>query len=59
MVVETLGNWEAAVVTAADGEDRDGGDLLFLVAPKIAASLKKLWADQKYRGAFVEWMRED
>jgi transposase len=58
-VVDTLGNLEAAVVTAADVEDRDGGDLLFLVAPKIAASLKKLWADQKYRGAFVEWMRED
>ncbi len=59
IVVDTIGNIHAVVVTAADVEDRDGGDLLFTGAPKLAASLKKLWADQKYRGAFIEWMRDD
>jgi putative transposase len=59
VLVDTRGNLEAVVVTAANVEDRDGGDLLFLVAPTIAQSLQKLWADQKYRGAFVEWMQED
>ena len=47
------------MVTAASVEDRDGGESLLLRAPKIAESLKKLWTDQKYRGAFVEWMQDD
>lgn len=29
-----------------------------LLLPGGAKSLKKLWADQKYRGAFIEWIRE-
>lgn len=59
IVVDTVGTMEAALVTAADVEDRDGGDLLFFCYPEVAKSLKKLWADQKYRGAFIEWMREE
>ena len=47
------------MVTAANVEDRDGAVLLFLTAPKVADNLKKVWADQKYRGEFIEWMRED
>jgi putative transposase len=59
VVVDTIGTIEAVVVTAANVEDRDGGDLLFLAHPRLAQSLKKLWADQKYRGAFIEWMRDE
>src|SRR5215211_4894831 len=59
VVVDTIGTIEAVVVTAANVEDRDGGDLLFLAHPRLAQSLQKLWADQKYRGAFIEWMRDE
>ena len=59
VLVDTIGTLQVVVVTAANVEDRDGGVLLFLVAPDLADTLEKVWADQKYRGEFIEWMRED
>jgi putative transposase len=59
VVTDTIGTMQAAVVTAADVEDRDGGVMLCLVAPELAEALEKLWTDQKYKGEFVTWMRED
>jgi putative transposase len=47
------------VVLPADLQDRDGAqDVCHLTAP-IAPRLEQIWADQAYRGALVEWVREE
>ncbi len=43
---------------AADIQDRDGAKLV--LAPLIAkhGRLKKIWADENYRGALLDWVQQ-
>ena len=47
------------MVTAANMEDSDGAKILMGEYPELIEGLKKLWADQKYRGSFKEWVWEE
>ena len=57
--VDTMGNLQAVVVTAADVEDSEGAKIVLGERPELAAKLQKLWADQKYRGPVQDWVREE
>jgi putative transposase len=56
LVVDTLGLLLAVVVTAASVQDRDGAKLVLAQLPPRAPRLGRLWADQVYGGALVEWV---
>lgn len=58
-LVDTCGNLLDVVVNAADSQDRDGAKLVFAKLPaETIASLKKIWADNNYRGTdFLDWLQ--
>lgn len=60
LLVDTAGLVLKAVVSSADVQDRDGGELLIwalrLYGPKLPRLLK-VWVDGAYDDRFVEWAR--
>jgi putative transposase len=61
LLVDTQGFLLKVVVSAADVQDRDGGQLLAHALRLFGPSLPRLaliWADAAYAGAFVEALRE-
>jgi putative transposase len=50
ILVDTLGFLLAVVVTAASGQDRDGGLLLLETLRHQCSRLRLIWADQAYAG---------
>jgi putative transposase len=58
VVVDTLGLLAAAVVHAADVQDRDGAKLALAKARERCPRLRRLWADGNYAGQLVDWVRE-
>ena len=54
-MVDTLGLILAAVVHAADIQDRDGGRLTLERMRDRYPRLQLIWADSGYAGQFVEW----
>lgn len=61
LLVDTEGLVLKVVVSAADVQDRAGGELvgqaLRLYGPPLPR-LVKVWVDGSYSGSFVEWARE-
>ena len=58
LVVDTLGLVVAAVVHAADLQDRDGAKLVLAKLVGRFPRLKKIVADGIYNGGIAEWARE-
>lgn len=58
IVVDTRGLLLVAVVHTARLQDRDGAELVFAEAAARSPSLRKLWADQGYRGELEEAVRQ-
>jgi len=56
-VVDTLGLLLAAVVHAADIQDRDGAKLVLAKLLGHFPRLKLIWADGGYAGVLIEWTR--
>jgi len=48
----------AVVVTAADGQDRDGAKRVLAVLRHQFSRLRHIWADGAYAGPLVDWVRE-
>lgn len=57
IVVDTIGMLLIAVVTAANVQDRDGGNLVIAQTHKIMPSVRYIWADGGYAGLLVRWAR--
>jgi transposase len=57
IVVDTIGMLLIAVVTAANVQDRDGGNLVIAQLHKIMPSVRCIWADGGYAGLLVRWAR--
>ena len=57
VAVDTLGLL-AAVVHAADVQDRDGAKLVLAKARERCPRLQRLWADGNYAGQLVDWVRQ-
>jgi len=56
ILVDTLGNLLAAVVSAANLDDRQGAKILMTaVERQIAIRLLKIWVDQGYQGELDVW----
>jgi len=47
------------VVHAADIQDRDGGRLVLEKLGREFRRLKRIWADEGYAGAFVDWAKQN
>jgi transposase len=59
VLVDVMGLLLAVRVHAADVQDRAGARLLVeTTAPTELASLRLVWADQGYTGAFAQWLRQ-
>ena len=56
-MVDTLGLLLAAVVHAADIQDRDGAKLVLAKLLGHFPRLKLIWADGGYAGVLIEWTR--
>ena len=60
ILVDTLGHLLKVVVHKADIQDRDGAKLLLRATlPMLRLRLLKIWADGGYRGALVEWCKQE
>lgn len=60
IVVDTIGNLLEVVVHAANIQDRDGAKLVFnKLADSTKAALQRIWADGGYRGALLDWVRDN
>ena len=57
-MVDTLGLLMAAVVHAADIQDRDGAKLVMAKLRGLFPRLALIWADGGYAGKLIEWVRE-
>jgi len=55
-VVDTLGLLMAAVVHAADIQDRDGAKLVMAKLRGLFPRLALIWADGGYAGKLIEWV---
>lgn len=55
--MDTLGLVLEVRVLAADVQDRDGAKPVLEPLKKKHWRLKKIWADESYRGELVEWVR--
>jgi putative transposase len=59
ILVDTVGHLLKVVVHRADIQDRDGAKLLLsALLPISQLRLLKIWADGGYRGALVDWCKE-
>ena len=59
ILVDTLGNLLAVVVSAANVNDRTGAQTLMTKAERqIALRLLKIWVDRGYQGDLDSWFRE-
>jgi putative transposase len=59
IVVDTVGHLLKVVVHRADIQDRDGAKLLLnALLPITRLRLLKIWADGGYRGALVDWCKQ-
>ncbi len=59
ILVDTLGHLLKVVVHPADIQDRDGAKLLLeSLLPMFRLRLLKIWADGAYRGALMDWCRQ-
>src|SRR3989304_2720744 len=56
IVVDTLGLLMAAVVHAADIQDRDGAKLVMAKLRGLFPRLALIWADGGYAGKLIEWV---
>ena len=56
-MVDTLGLVLEVRVHAASVQDRDGAKLVLKPLAEKYWRLKKIWADQNYRGELIEWVR--
>ena len=56
-MVDTLGLVLEVRVHAASVQDRDGAKLVLKPVAEKYWRLKKIWADQNYRGELIEWVR--
>ncbi len=57
-MVDTLGLVLEVRVHAADVQDRDGAKLVLKPLKDKHWRLKKIWADEGYRGKLIEWVRQ-
>jgi len=57
LVVDTEGFLVAAVVTPANVQDPTAGYETLALAKEEAPSLRKVWADGRYRGKLVDWAK--
>lgn len=59
ILVDTLGHLLQVVVHRADIQDRDGAKLLLIaLLPIVQLRLLKIWADGGYRGALIDWVKQ-
>ncbi|MDP9847581.1 putative transposase [Streptosporangium lutulentum] len=58
LIVDTLGIVLKARVSAANVDDRIGATLLLHDIRQDFPRLRHCWADQGYRGPFLEWARQ-
>jgi DDE family transposase len=56
-LVDTLGLVLEVRVHAASVQDRDGAKLVLQPLVTKHWRLKKIWADQNYRGELIEWVK--
>jgi len=56
--VDTLGLVLEVRVHPADVQDRDGAKMVLEPLKKKHWRLKKIWADEAYRGELIEWVRK-
>lgn len=56
-MVDTLGLILAAVVHAANIQDRDGAEEVFLRMVGRFGRLKVIWADGSYAGELIDWAK--
>ena len=59
LLVDVMGLVLAAVLHAADVQDRAGARLLLQTAPNVPPSLQLVWADRGYTGAFAQRLYEE
>jgi putative transposase len=57
-LVDTLGLVLEVRVHAADVQDRDGAKIVLKPLVRKHWRLKKIWADQGYRGQLIEWVKK-
>jgi putative transposase len=57
--VDTLGLLHCVEIQAANIQDRDGAKSLLQKAKPFMGKLKKIWADGGYRGAVVDWVKQN
>jgi transposase len=57
IVVDTIGMLLATVVTAANMQDRDGGNRVIEELHERIPSVQLIWADGGYSGLLVRWAR--
>jgi transposase len=57
IVVDTIGMLLIAVVTAANVQDRKGGNQVIEQLHKIMPSVRCIWADGGYAGLLIRWAR--
>jgi hypothetical protein len=58
LLVDTLGLVLEVRVHPADVQDRDGAKMVLEPLRTKHGRLKKIWADEAYRGALLEWVRQ-
>jgi putative transposase len=58
LLVDTMGLLLAAVVHAADVQDRDGAKLVLAKAKGRFPRLQLIWADGGYAGALLDWVKQ-
>lgn len=59
ILTDTLGLLLDVIVHPANIQDRDGGRLLIKRARTTVEKLEKIFADAGYRGAFVDWVKDN
>jgi putative transposase len=56
ILVDTVGHLLQVVVHPADLQDRDGAKhLLVALTPMLRLRIRKIWADNGYRGKLIDW----
>jgi len=58
LLVDTLGLPLSVYLTSADVQDRVGARCLLAGLKPFVPRLKKIWADNIYKGPLIEWVRE-
>ena len=58
ILVDTLGLLLRVSVHEADISDAEGGEFVLVDLGTLKKRLRKLWADQAYRG-LVDWVKEE